>query len=133
MARLKVDHFPKNGKTSSNPKVPNILASKKPNIKEGPGDNMPEMRNMKLKGQYTKGSSGEGYKVPSFGIGKSSNETHAKGPSVPVERIENNKTANVKQHSDRGTVPTGEHHASGHRAPTSHAEFHKLGSGNWKP
>jgi hypothetical protein len=134
MGSLRVDKFPKNGKTSANPKVPNITAAKKFSPKEGPGDNMPEMRGTKpAKAQYTQNTGGQGLRSPAFGLGKGSNETYAKGPGVPVEKIENNKTANVKQHSDRGTVPTGEHHAANHRAPTSHSEFHKLGSGHWKP
>jgi hypothetical protein len=118
---LRVDKFPKNGKTSGNPKLPNITAAKKPNPKEGPGDNMPEMRGTKpAKAQYTANTVGQGFKKPSLGIGKGSNETMAKGPSIPAEAKES------------GSVPTGQHHAAGHRAPTSHAEFHKLGSGNWK-
>lgn len=32
-----------------------------------------------------------------------------------------------------GKVPTGGHYSAGDRAPTSHGEFHKLGSGGWKP
>ena len=104
----RTDNFPKNGKTSATPKLANITASKKFSPKEGPGDNMPEMRGTKpAKAQYTEGSSAG---TPKADKGAGTNAAHS-----------------------RGTVPTGEHHAAGHRAPVNHSEFHKLGSGHWKP
>lgn len=108
MARLKVDKFPKNGKTTPNPSLPNITAAKKPSIKEGPGENMPEMgARSRPGGQYSAGGKSG---TPAADTAAGTNAAHSKG-----------------------TVPIGGHHQASHRAPTSHAEFGKLGSGHWKP
>lgn len=76
---LRVDHFPKNGKTSPNPKLASITAHSKPGIDGGPD----------IKTQFNKkpalataNKMGQGHVSPKFGIGASSKETYAKGPKV---------------------------------------------------
>lgn len=102
---LRVDHFPKNGKTSPNPKLGSITAHAKPGISGGPD----------IKTQFNKkpalataNKTGEGYKQPKFGIGPSPTGTYAKGPKV--------KTLD------------GVGGTKGISHPQSHAAFHALGA-----
>jgi hypothetical protein len=91
---------PNLGKVSKTPHVPNITAKKAPRIKEGPGENMPEMRGTKpAKAQYMMGSSAG---TPKGAPGTNAAKSGAKAP----ERS-----------------PT----ALGHTHPATHAAFHALG------
>lgn len=100
MGSLRVDKFPKNGKTSKNPSLLNITAKKAPRISEGAGENMPEMRNKPRAAQYTNGSqSGK----PKSASGTMAAKSGFKGPEKS---------------------PT----ALGHTHPQSHAAFHALGA-----
>ena len=107
------------GKLSATPHVPNITAKKAPRIKEGAGENMPEMRGMKRAAQYTAGGKGS-QPAPDTSRG-----THA-APSGHG----GNHSGNAPKGSH---VPRGEHHMASHRAPSSHEEFHSLGHNPKKP
>lgn len=87
------------GKISATPSLPNITAKKAPRIKEGAGENMPEMRGMKKAPQYTEGSKSG---TPKGAPGTNAAKSGAKAP----ERS-----------------PT----ALGHTHPATHAAFHQLG------
>lgn len=90
--------FKSMGKISKTPSLPNITAKKAPRIKEGAGENMPEMRGMKRAAQYTEGGKSG---TPKGAPGTNAARSGAKAP-------------------ERG--PT----ALGH--PQTHAAFHALGA-----
>ena len=90
---------------------------------------MPEGGKRAVKpGQWTNGGK-SGSPKPDAGFSMSAHSdgerTHTIEKEKPNrEQIEGgNKPVNSK-----GTVPRGEHHASGHREPRTHAEFHQLGN-----
>ena len=113
MARLKVDHFPKSGKTSPNPHLPAITGHQKPS--KAAGAHMPEEGARKVKaGQWNEGDSKGTPKADAkaqTNAAHSGDKAHARG-----------------NHPHHGHVPRDEHHTMGHREPRSHDEFHQLGN-----
>lgn len=110
MATLRIDKWPKNGKTSMNPKLPSITGKENP--KGGAGKDMPQQFNKKP-ALATANTMGQGHVAPKFGIGASTKENYAKGPTV--------KTLD----GIGGTKAVG---SSAMRHPASHAAFHALGA-----
>jgi hypothetical protein len=100
MAQLRVDHFPKNGKTSPNPKLPSITAKENP--RTGAGKDMPRQFNTKP-ALATANTMGQGHKVPKFGIADKGT-TYAKGGNVSGAP----KGSNM---SKSGTTAPGSHDA----------------------
>jgi hypothetical protein len=108
MARLSVDHSPKNGKTSANPKVTN------PGKSVPPSAHMPESgARSRPGGQFSAGGKAGTPKADAKG---GTLAAHS-GASAPERG----------NHPQGSHVPRGEHHGAGQRAPSSHAEFHSLG------
>lgn len=109
MATLRIDRFPKNGKTSANPKLPSITGKENP--RGGEGRDIKTQFNSKP-ALATANTMGQGHVSPKFGIGPSTKENYAKGPTV--------KTLD----GVGKTKPVG---SSAMRHPASHAAFHALG------
>lgn len=110
--RMKVDKWPKNGKTSATPKVPSPTFSAKPTVHDG--QHIPEQgKRATPKGQYSDGGTKGAPKED-----KGTMAAHSPGTG---------KSTMGENHPKGSRVPGDEHHSAGHREPRSHDEFHKLG------
>lgn len=101
-SQLRVDHFPKNGKTSPNPKVPTITGRENP--RTGAGKDIKTQFNSKP-ALATANKAGQGMTMPKFGVAPGAKETYAKGSTKQT----------------RSGPPSALH-------PQSHAAFHALGA-----
>jgi hypothetical protein len=142
-SRLKVDHFPANGRPE------------KASERAGTGKSLFSSNSTKGVG-YKKGKVSVADKGIGFATAKpGAKVTKAAGMHMPEEGARSrpggqysaggkggtpkaDKGTNAA-HSpgtgashERGNVPRGEHYHSSHREPRSHEEFHRLGSGHWK-
>jgi hypothetical protein len=121
MKSMRVDHTAANGRPSPGKGNFKPAASASTHIPE-------QGKKATPKGQWTANKEGQGESLPKFGMSKGSGHL-AKGGEMHEQPTKGHSVGN----HPKGSVPTGEHHAAHHRAPTSHEEFHKLGSGHWKP